>query len=261
MTIPEPTRQLNRDSDLPLYSQLKNALRGLIEKGTYKPGDLMPSEYQLAEEYRVSRITVKRAVTDLAREGLLYRIQGKGTFVGKPVVNQELRGMFSFSEDIRKAGMECNDVVLEFARKTAPSHVAANLRISDGDLILELARLRKADGVPIAIQHAFLPFERFPSLSREDIVRYGSLYRTLEQKHSCRPASGREIYSVGLVSEEEAKLLQTPPDSPAFRVERFSLDNDGDPIEYVRSVIRGDVYRIGIDLCAARIQIIGASNE
>lgn len=261
MTIPEPTRQLNRDSDLPLYSQLKNALRDLIEKGNYKPGDLMPSEYQLAEEYQVSRITVKRAVTDLVREGLLYRIQGKGTFVSKPVVSQELKGMFSFSEDIRKAGMVCNDVILEFARKRAPSRVAANLGIRDGDPVLELCRLRKADDVPIAIQYAFLPFQRFPSLSREDIERHGSLYRTLEQEHSCRPASGREVYSVGLVSEEEAALLQTSSESPAFRVERHSLDKDGAPIEYVRSVIRGDVYRIGIDLCAARIQIIGARSE
>lgn len=255
----EAGRALDRHSALPLYHQLKAVLKEDIENGLYGPGDLLPSEPQLAAIYKVSRITAKQAVVDLVREGLLYRIQGKGTFVAQPVVEQELRGMFSFSEDARKKGMNPTDQLLVFTIRRATRKLALRLAIQEESQVIEIQRLRFVNDVPLAIQEAFLPHDIFPGLSRQDLLASGSLYRLLGDKYGRRPAGGRETYSVGIADARESDLLQVERGSAVFRIERESFDAKGMPIENVRSTIRGDLYRVQVELGAAKAEYLSTS--
>lgn len=256
MALAEDARALDRNSALPLYHQLKTLLKEDIDNGLYGPGDLMPSEHQLATAYEVSRVTVKQAVIDLVREGLLYRIQGKGTFVAAPVVQQELRGMFSFSEDARKNGLNPTDRLLNFTVKRAGKKLAHRLGIPEDAQVLEIHRLRVVNDTPMAIQRAYLPAAAFPGLTRDDLLSYGSLYRLLDEKYQRRPAGGRETYCVGLADVGESDLLGIERDSPVFRIERESFDAKGTPIEYVSSTIRGDLYRVEVELGAAKAEYL-----
>lgn len=205
-----------------------------------------PTEDEMCEHYQVSKVTVKQAISGLVAEGLLYRQQGKGTFVATPKIQQGPARLNSFSEQMRQMGKRPGGVLLRREVILASKSLAEQLGIEMGTPVIQIERLRLADGEPFGIQTAHIPLSRCPQLLDED-VGSESLYQILE-KHGIRLTSATERYETILLEKYEAEMLHATVGSPAFLVHRTSYDEAGAATEYVKSVMRGDRYAVTIVL-------------
>lgn len=244
---PAGARRIDKDSPVPLYAQLETLLWERIRSGEWKPDDRLPSEDELAREHGVSKITVRQALRDLAAAGLVRREQGRGTFVCAPPLEQGPRELTSFSEEMRKRGLQPSSVVLERDLVPAGPTVAGKLRLRESEPVFRLKRVRLADGVPMGIQTAYVPSYLVPGIMEEDLAA-GSLYEILGRKYGLIPARARETHSARLVAPEEARCLAAAEGSPVLAAERVSFLPDGRPLELVYSVMRADRYQIVLEL-------------
>jgi GntR family transcriptional regulator len=229
-------------SPVPKYYQLKEIIRGMIEKDELEAGEPIPPERELCERYGVSRMTARQAVMELVNEGLLYRVQGLGTFVAEAKVPQDTGRLTSFTQDMTGRGMEVSSTVVGVSEEAAGPVVARMLGISAGDRIVRVRRVRNADGRPMALETSHLLHEVGRHVLGVDLSGR-SLYEELG-KAEVRIAEAEQSYEAVLVGEDEAARLGVPAGSPALLIERVTYDADGRPFEYVKSVYRGDRYRI-----------------
>ncbi len=236
----------------PLYHQAAGVLRARIADGVWKEGDRLPPEWRLCEEFGVSTITMRRAVATLVAEGLVARLQGRGTFVTSDhAIVQGPPHLTSFTEDLRQRGWEPSARVLSIGTTHAEPWVSTRLGLPAGGRVTVLRRLRMAEGQPVAVQAAHLSALQFPGLERFDFSRE-SLYEVLAREYGVTPGSATDVYRAGTAGEEAAPLLQVAPESAAFRVERLTTDSTGRRIELVESVIRGDRWTLVLKLSANR---------
>src|SRR5579864_9174162 len=151
---------LERSNPLPLYYQLKEVLKQQIISGHLAPHTAIPSEPELVTQYRVSRATVRQALSELVHEGLLYRQHGKGTFVCEPRIQQPISELTSFTEEMRHLGKRPGGIVLVSELVRGSQTIRERLRLADAEQAIRLERLRSANGTPIAHQTTFLPYPR-----------------------------------------------------------------------------------------------------
>jgi GntR family transcriptional regulator len=208
-------------------------------------GTAIPSERQLSVDLGVSRLTVRAALDDLAREGYLVRRRGSGTYVQHPKIAQELT-MTSFSEDMRRRGMVPGSRTLSMTSTLAGARLGRFLQVSPSEKILVIKRLRLADGETMAIETLHLPDALFPGLTAKDLS--GSFYDLLSERYGITIASGTQAIEPTVTNEEESAALGVPLHSPAFLFERTSRDQLDRTVEFVHSVYRGDRYRIVTEL-------------
>jgi GntR family transcriptional regulator len=208
-------------------------------------GSAIPSERQLSADLGVSRLTVRAALDDLAREGYLVRRRGSGTYVQQPKISQQLT-MTSFSEDMRRRGMVPGSRTLSLKRQLAGARLGRFLNVSPGDEIVVVSRLRLADGVSMAIETLHVPSAVVPDVAPKDLE--GSFYELLRTKYGIEIASGTQSIEPTVTAEEESAALGVPLHSPAFLFERVSRDATGRTLEFVQSIYRGDRYRIVTEL-------------
>jgi GntR family transcriptional regulator len=208
-------------------------------------GTAIPSERQLSVDLGVSRLTVRAALDDLAREGRVVRRRGSGTYVQHPKIAQELT-MTSFSEDMRRRGMTPGSRTLSLERELAGARLGRLLHVSPSEEILVIKRLRLADGETMAIETLHLPASLVPGLEPQDLA--GSFYELVRDRFGIVIVSGTQAIEPTVTDEEESKALGVPLHSPAFLFERTSRDEAGRTLEYVQSVYRGDRYRIVTEL-------------
>ncbi|MDX6486891.1 MAG: GntR family transcriptional regulator [Gaiellaceae bacterium] len=208
-------------------------------------GTAIPSERQLSADLGVSRLTLRAALDDLAREGYLVRRRGSGTYVQQPKIAQELT-MTSFSEDMRRRGMTPGNRTLSIERQHAGPRLGRELHVSPGEEILVIKRLRLADGETMAIETLHLPQSLYPGLEAKDMD--GSFYDLVRDRYGVRIASGTQAIEPTVTNEEESLALGVPLHSPAFLFERTSRDESDRTVEFVQSVYRGDRYRIVTEL-------------
>jgi GntR family transcriptional regulator len=234
--------RIDTNSPVPKYYQLKEIIRARIESEELGEGQLIPSERELCESYGISRMTARQAVMELVNEGVLYREQGKGTFVAGKKVQQEAERLTSFTEDMRERGMEASSVVLEVEVEPAGPVVARFLRVEEGERIIRLKRLRNADGEPMALETSHLLYGVASGVLELDMSER-SLYEEL-RRSGVRISRAEQSYEAALVSEADAEVLGVAPGSPALLIERVTFDAEGQPFEYVESTYRGDRYRI-----------------
>ncbi|TDC95260.1 GntR family transcriptional regulator [Actinomadura sp. 7K507] len=208
-------------------------------------GDALPSERRLADELGVSRPTLRQAIDGLVAEGLLDRRHGSGTYVAEPRIAVPLT-MTSFTEDMAKRGMKPGGRVLSFRTETAGARIGRRLALSPAEEVFTIRRLRLADGTTMAIETLFLARSLMPGLRRHDLE--GRSFYDLLRGNGIVIASGTETIEPTVTTAEEAAELDVPVHTPAFLFERITRDQDGRPLEYVRSVYRGDRYRLELDL-------------
>jgi len=232
----------------PLYYRLQQAVRDRIAAGEWCPGDQIPTIREFGETYGVSRITVVQALHGLAREGLLTRRQGKGVFVAEPKIEQGPIRLLSFTDDITRRGHRPSTRMLDVRRERASPELATRLELSTGDPVIVLDRLRLADVEPMGVQHAFLPERLVPGLA--DTQPIESLYRLLRDRYSIVPARATETFEPIVLDRETARLLSVAPGSPAFAVERITRDRANRAFEFVKSTMRGDRYKVVLELVA-----------
>jgi GntR family transcriptional regulator len=237
-TAPEagPT---GREPRVPKYWRLKRHLLEMTQ--TLPPGSPVPPERTLAIDFDTSRTTVRQALQELVVEGRLERVQGRGTFVAKPKVAQSLQ-LTSYTEDMRAQGLEPTSRLLDLGQIDADEALAERLDIRPGAKVLRISRLRLADGDPMAIETTHLSVKRFPGLKRH-FERLGSLYAALAEGYGVRPAEAEETIETALATPHEASVLGTEVGLPLLLLSRHSFDEDGAPVEWVRSLYRGDRYK------------------
>ena len=235
MSVPRVTKQ----------SHTRQQVLDLIEQ--LGVGTAIPSERQLSADLGVSRLTLRAALDDLAREGYLIRRRGSGTYVQQPKISQELT-ITSFSEDMRKRGMTPGSRTLSLDTIHAGARLGRLLQVSPSEPVLQIKRLRLADGETMAIETLHIPKKLVPDLGADDLG--GSFYEVLQDRYGIRIASGTQAIEPTVTNEEESAALGVPLHSPAFLFERTSRDEHDRTVEFVQSVYRGDRYRIVTELSA-----------
>jgi GntR family transcriptional regulator len=237
---------VSRSSPLPLYHQVEVDMRQRIESGEWPRGEQIPTEADLCKIYGASRVTIREAVRRLTDDGLLVRRRGSGTFVREARITAGTRGLTSFTEEMAALGLHGDSRVLSVSVQACHSPVSDRLRLNPGAEVVAIRRLRLADGMPMGIQCAYLPADRFPGLDKLDLGG-GSLYATLADRYGVVPVEAEETFEVAPVRAADARLLQTTAGACGFRVERLTFDQHG-AFEFVTSIMRGDRYRVRIGL-------------
>jgi GntR family transcriptional regulator len=236
--------EIVRGPGVTLYGQIEDWLAGEIAAGTLVPGDRLPTEHDLAEWFGVSRMTLRHALAELARRGLVTRTTGRhgGTFVAAPKLEQDLTTLAGFSEQLRRAGMVAGAQVLSALLRPAGPAAAAALQIGEDDEVYEIRRIRLADGRPIVLERSRFPASRFPGMleSRLD----GSLYELLEVRYGLRPHRARESLEPVTAGVREAEALEVAEGAPLMLVERTAYARSGEPLEFARDLFRGDRTRV-----------------
>ncbi len=238
---------LNRQNPTPLYYQLAEEIRSRIESGEYAVGDCIPPEPELEKLFRVSRVTVRNAIETLVSQGLLVKRPGKGTFVRAAKVTQPLNVITSWTETMLSQGMKVETVELRAEEKKPPRRVAEALRLQPDEPVVEVYRLRSANGEPVTIMTNYL----VTSIGRplmETGVSGESLYRILEEKLGVNLATAEEVVQGLAADKEQARCLGVKRGFPLIQVTRVTYDPEGTPIEYVTVVSRADRYQYSVHL-------------
>lgn len=226
---------------VPRYHQLKEIIREQIVGGDLKPGDLIPSERELSERYGVSRMTARQSIVELTNEGMLYRRQGKGTFVAWPKIAQQLTALTGFTEDIRARGQRPGTRVLEIGMVPVDGAAALRLQVPAGQRVVRIYRARLADDEPLALEQSLISFFGCEKLLEVDLVGT-SLYGLLESRFGLPPIEADQELEAGLATTEHAGLLGIAVGSPVLLLRRTTYTERRQPIEYAESVYRGDKY-------------------
>jgi GntR family transcriptional regulator len=229
----------------PLYLQLKKSIEEAVNAGVIGPGDALPSERDIAVKADVSRVTVRKAVQDLVRGGILVQRHGSGTFVAPRVsrVEQPLSRLTSFTEDMARRGMKVRSEWLDRGLYPPSPEEMMTLGLSPSEQVARVARLRIADDTPLAIERASLAAAILPDPSAIG----ESLYATLDRTGN-RPVRAIQRLSAKNLSQAEAALLGAAPGSASLNIERISYLASGKVIEFTRSVYRGDAYDFVVEL-------------
>jgi GntR family transcriptional regulator len=235
---------------IPFYHQVYLDLRSMIDDGQWAPGHRVPPERELAKQYGVSVITVRRALDELAREQRLERTRGRGTFVLKPRIDRDLDEPMSFTEEMQTRGFDPETRLIAARPESAGESVAAALQLEPGSPTLFLERLRLADGAPLLLEQVHLPAERFPGLLASDLER-DSLYRILTERYGTQIVRARETFEPVLLRSREAGLLEAPARTPALLVEGIAFSAQGHPVEFGRTYVRGDRTRYYVERSVA----------
>lgn len=224
------------NSSSPLYHQLANDLRKLILGGQITSGESIPSERILSDKTNASRVTVRKAIDQLIMEGLLFRRQGSGTFISERIEHkgEDLSG---FTDEMRTLGVDPSSIWLMKMHAQATTEEANALKLSTGTQVCRLSRVRLSNDMPMGIENTIIPAQFLPDLD----TLTDSLYHVL-QTNNRSPSYGEQKVTASIASPTEAGLLSIKEGGPVLRIERYTFLQDNTPLEYTRSVYRGDKY-------------------
>lgn len=228
-----------------LYQKLQDWLRENIATHKLPPNQTIPTERELAEQFDVSRITVRKAIDGLVNEGLLTRRQGAGTFVAVRV-EKSYSKMTSFTEDMISRGREPSSKWLSRSAGLVNPEEALSMGLSPGTIVYRFNRMRFADGTSMGLDYATIPSDCLPSLE----VVGDSLYEALE-RNGTRPVRALQRLRAVAFTAEQARLLEIPVGAPGLLIERRGFLADGRPAEFTQSYYRGDAYDLMSELSYA----------
>lgn len=240
MTQTDPTTARRLPDAVPKGQALREVLDGLL--ATLEPGSPLPSERELAARYRLARMTVRTEIERLAAEGLVYRLQGRGTFVAEPRVAQA-GALSSFSEDMLARGLTPGSIVCSLEVGEAAAPIAAALELGPGDPVVRLARVRTADGRPMAVEDAYLPLRRYPGIDEVDFT-HASLFEVLAERFGVALGDAEQRVVAVTIDAADAERLEVEPGHPGLRFETLARDADGVPVYFAVSLFSGDRYEI-----------------
>lgn len=233
---------LKQDAITPLYVQLMEELETSIRNGVYKPGDKIMTEAEMAKEYGVSLITVRKAVGSLMEKGLVVRKQGKGTFVTKPKYSRNMKKLQSFTEMCEQMGVKPGAQVLENRLIMADKKVADRLGIEPGSNVVYISRLRLADGEPVQVEKSYFPL-KYAFLLEEDLNN-GSMFECLKEKAGAKVASSEKMIELCRATAEEAALMDVKKGDYLLFVKSTACDENGEPMYAGIQLINGDRFSL-----------------
>ncbi|SDZ11851.1 GntR family transcriptional regulator [Evansella caseinilytica] len=233
---------LDKKSPIPIYYQIEELFRKKIATGELQEGDMIPSERLLSEEYGVSRMTIRQAISNLVNDGLLLREKGRGTFVARKKLEQPLLKLTGFSEDMKLRGMVPETKIIHFSTVELSLAECSYLNVEAGAEGYKISRLRLADNIPMAYEILTLPKIIFHDMTETQFLQQ-SFYEYVESHLHLNIAGAKQTLEPALADKKEAELLQVKNGSPVLLLKRISRLTDGRPFEYVKSVYRGDRYQ------------------
>lgn len=236
---------IDKTNPIPMYLQVKKELEAMINSGQIKPGERIYSESELCERYGISRITAKKSLDELANEGCVYRIQGRGSFAQGPKIAHKLSNFYSFTEEVKARGMVPSSTILNVEVVTPNEEVKEKLQLDKNQQVYYIRRLRMADNDVIVLDHSYISCSICTHLSREDLEQH-SLYEVLNSQGVKPEKAVESFYAVSLL-EEEARLLGEPSGTASLKVCRLTYSKN-QLIEYNYRYYKGDQYRYTVEL-------------
>lgn len=223
------------------YQRVARALRAGIDEGRWRPGDKLPSEYELVQEYGVSRNTVRKALDGLANMNIIRRVQGKGSFVAEQGVSHVLGDLRSFTEILRALGKVPG--IRDISVEIDPQPPAEALEFLPGSTAWLVQRTRTADDRPFCLMQSWLPDAVGARIPIEAFSETQSLYALLDSRLGLRAVEATEMIRAEAASRADAQALDVPTGFPLLSIYRWTSGPGGTPIEYVRSASPGDRYQ------------------
>jgi GntR family transcriptional regulator len=256
---PEPNRVLDAVSSpssatpafSPLYQQIKGLILGSLRSGEWKPGEVIPSEIDLAARFRVSQGTVRKAIDELAAENLLLRRQGKGTFVA---THAEQQVQFRFLKLVPNSGTRGSEGpaqrdIIECRRTRASTDVAKALALRSGDTVLQVRRVLSFGGMPVILEDIWLPAAPFKGLTAERLASYkGPMYALFETEFNVRMVRAEEKIRAIAATDTHAVLLGVVLGTPLLSVDRIAYTYQSEPMELRRGCYRTDTHHYQNDM-------------
>ncbi|MBV6273813.1 GntR family transcriptional regulator [Alcaligenaceae bacterium CGII-47] len=238
----DPGRAASSAAFSPLYQQIKSLILRGLDHGEWKPGEAIPSEFELAARYQVSQGTVRKAIDELAADNLLIRRQGKGTFVA---THNEAKVRFRFLRLSADDGLPAasRSQILDCRRLKAPPEVAGALDMRTGDMVVNMRRVLSFDAIPTILDDIWLPGHIFKGLTMESLERYrGPVYALFETEFGVSMVRADEKIRAVIATSAQAELLSVPVSSPLLQVERISYTYGDRPMELRRGLYVTERY-------------------
>lgn len=232
--------ELDYDSAIPLYHQLKELLIKQIRANGMRPGDVMPTEAELQEDYKLSRTTVRKTLEELEYEGIIRRQRGKRSVVSRPPIEEFLPRLVGLTEEMKKSGRSVRSEVLTCRWVTPPKRISGLLMLAEGEKALQMIRLRHIDEEPVFYSESH--FSKHVGLDVTDDFS-GSLFTLLREKSGIRVVESEMIIDAVPAKRTEARHLDVEEGVPLLRTTRVAFGADGKPVEYLKQLARPDRYR------------------
>jgi GntR family transcriptional regulator len=233
--------RLDKNSPTPIYLQIAEIIGGLLRDGVLPAGYVLPPERALCEQFGISRMTLRQAMSLLDREGLIHSQRGRGTVVTPSRLRKQQQEMKSFSEEIRDRGGRPESRVLSLERTLPAESARAFFELGENQKVYEISRLRLKDGEPLAVELVRIPERLCPGLERFDLAK-NSLYQILEESYGLRLEKCIEEISAESPTAQLRKLLVLPRHAAVLVVNRKTFADDGRAVELTRSTYRGHQY-------------------
>ena len=246
------SKKIDRDSFVPFYIQVMDALKEYLEQGGAKPNEQLPGEPELCRMFDVSRTVIRQALRELEYEGLIIRKKGKGTFVAEPKIKESLfQELTGFYQDMVTKGLTPISKVLKQEVMPASTKIAGYLNLKAGAPVIKIDRLRFVEDEPIVLVTTYLPQHLCPKLVEIDLANQ-SLYAFLESQYGIQITRGHRTIEAVPANELEAEFLKTKKGAPLILLDSVSYLADGTPIEYYHALHRGDRSRFEVELIRVR---------
>lgn len=237
---------MDKNNRIPLYLQLMNKLIQKIENNEYEEHEKLPSEREFCRIYGLSRITVRQALQELALEGYIYKLHGKGSFVSPKAYNQNLVKLYSFTEEMKKLGKVPQTKVISFKQINVDERLAEQMDLEKYAKVFQVIRLRLADHEPLMYETSYIPKSIFNDLTEDDLKRK-PMYDVFYEDYRIRVTKAIERFSATTIRDDEAKYLQVDKTQPAMLIKRYAYHKE-ELIEYTISVARGDKFDYTVKL-------------
>lgn len=236
---------IDKQSVIPIYYQLFKYFEKRIRSGDFKPGDALPTEMEIAERFGISRMTVRRAIGELANLGMVYTQKGKGTFVARPKLDKVVFNLDNFYDEVRQKGLDCQTKLLEARIVKADALTAKRLQIEVNTRCLYFRFVITANGEPLAYETKYTVYaKQRPILESE--LKDSSLSRLAAVHSNSIPASSKKVLMASKTTEEESKILGVGCNTPVILVVQTIYDQDKKPIAWGKTIYRGDRYKLTI---------------
>ncbi|WP_026689060.1 GntR family transcriptional regulator [Alteribacter aurantiacus] len=228
----------------PLYRKIASQMKEHIHKKSWKEGEAIPTEAKLAETFHASRVTVRQAIQLLVQEGLLYKIQGSGTYVKETKIEHNIYSLRGFTEEMKAYGKEISNAVIDFKLVEPCDHIRQVLNLEIGEKTFYVRRQRLVDGIPFVLEDTYLPVSLFPDLSYETMS--GSKYDYIEKKKKLMIKDSFQEVLPLLPNDEIQKLLHLDEAIPIIKVQLFSKLANEQVFEYSELYFKSDEYKFTI---------------
>ncbi len=238
--------KVNKFNPIPIYYQVKEIIKEKIDSGDLKFGDKIPSEYEISNVVKVSRMTVRHAIKELITEDLLFTKRGKGTFVGRPKLKRDLSVLNSLTKEMQSSGFKAFNKLLGIDIIMPSEGLSIKLEIERKDRVFQIKRVRYLEDEPIFIETSFVPYNACPQLIQEDLGT-NSLYYLFEKKYGILLDSAVMSIETIPADEYQSKIFNIEKGIPILLFEQITYSKDGRIIQFMQLVSKGDKYKFFIN--------------